>query len=961
MNLNANRNFLLVILLNYNILNIKRILNDFISQTSQDYKIIAANNNSDDLSYEICKLYERTKKLNIECKDFGNIPNDDKIYKCLFLNKNYDIVQVVQSTNIDAAFQPNFISHLKQIVESGNFINWMSYDVASRCFINEIASDAFNEKTYFLTSNEANRIYVSQKSSKNSNKEIKNERVSSLVESINNSHAHDGQVALSEIHKDCFDIFISVIVTSYNYGKFISQTLDSLVNQTYKNFEVIVVDDGSSDDSLRIIEEYVKQYDFIHLYTHDGNSNKGLPETTKLGVLKSKGEYIAFCESDDMLDENNLLEKARLIDKYNKTPTIVINDIQVFGDQPRANRLEELSEYRKSLFNDECNVIPIDAFYHTNLICTFSSCIVKRDALLKCNYNTPYQAELDWWLWYQIMLFDNRIFFIDKKLTRWRAHQSFISTSHSEQKQLDFIEALSTLHASTQKSIATLNLADNSPEFSIVMPTYNRRQCIKTAIDSVLNQTYDKFELLIVDDGSTDGTEEYVKQTYQQQLDAQKIRYFKTTKAGVSHARNIGLKNSRNEWICYLDTDDYYDKSYLSYVSSAIMNNPGYLTFILQTELTKNLKQFDYDQLIWLNYIQMESFIHHRKIFEDLGGFDQQMKRLVDWDMEIRYTAKYPAYYITSAYKLFTVCTTNSSNRITDNHSILNKSFNMIRNRYCKNVFPTVTTIITSYNNQKYLKQAIESALDQKGRFVHEIIISDDGSTDGSQKIIREYAREYDGIIRDLSEKENVGIAKNLKRCIKAATGKYIAILESDDYWTDRFKLRHCQEFLERHPCCNMVFTKLKILNEFIGNSIQYMPIQDTFPPELTEDNMFNRNSQHNCIFNLSTVFCDAELMKKLPEEDFFTSIFSEIPLALYFFQHGKIGYIGKPYSIYRRHDSYYSGRSSYDKLKFSLDNRKIALNYCSDKNKKELLDEIRKKETAVQKFEMQNEWKCLT
>ena len=53
------------------------------------------------------------------------------------------------------------------------------------------------------------------------------------------------------------------------------------------------------------------------------------------------------------------------------------------------------------------------------------------------------------------------------------------------------------------------------------------------------------------------------------------------------------------------------------------MNNPGYLTFILQTELTKNLKQFDYDQLIWLNYIQMESFIHHRKIFEDLGGFDQ--------------------------------------------------------------------------------------------------------------------------------------------------------------------------------------------------------------------------------------------------------------------------------------------------------------------------------------------------
>lgn len=95
------------------------------------------------------------------------------------------------------------------------------------------------------------------------------------------------------------DVFFSVIVASYNYQDYIRETLDSLVNQTYKNFEVIVVDDGSSDDSVQIIREYEKKYPFVHLYQHANGKNKGLPETLLLGLNKSKGEFIAFCESDD--------------------------------------------------------------------------------------------------------------------------------------------------------------------------------------------------------------------------------------------------------------------------------------------------------------------------------------------------------------------------------------------------------------------------------------------------------------------------------------------------------------------------------------------------------------------------------------------------------------------------------------------------------------------------------------
>lgn len=77
---------------------------------------------------------------------------------------------------------------------------------------------------------------------------------------------------------------ISVIVASYNYAKYIKETLDSLIRQTNKSFEVIVVDDGSRDQSLPIIEEYANRFKNIKLYTHPGNQNRGLAETVKLGI-----------------------------------------------------------------------------------------------------------------------------------------------------------------------------------------------------------------------------------------------------------------------------------------------------------------------------------------------------------------------------------------------------------------------------------------------------------------------------------------------------------------------------------------------------------------------------------------------------------------------------------------------------------------------------------------------------
>lgn len=77
---------------------------------------------------------------------------------------------------------------------------------------------------------------------------------------------------------------VSIIVTSYNYDKYISETLNSLINQTYKNIEIIVMDDGSSDNSINIIKNYQKQDPRIKLITHPNNENKGLAFSVKTAI-----------------------------------------------------------------------------------------------------------------------------------------------------------------------------------------------------------------------------------------------------------------------------------------------------------------------------------------------------------------------------------------------------------------------------------------------------------------------------------------------------------------------------------------------------------------------------------------------------------------------------------------------------------------------------------------------------
>lgn len=110
-----------------------------------------------------------------------------------------------------------------------------------------------------------------------------------------------------------------------------------------------------------------------------------------------------------------------------------------------------------------------------------------------------------------------------------------------------------------------------------------------------------------------------------------------------------------------------------------------------------------------------------------------------------------------------------------------------------------VSVIMLSYNHERYIKTAIESVLSQITTFEFEVLVGDDASTDESLSILREYA-DKDRRIRLFERKQNVGTTKNAYLLFSEARGKYLASCESDDFWTDPYKLQKQVDFLEEHP-----------------------------------------------------------------------------------------------------------------------------------------------------------------
>lgn len=184
---------------------------------------------------------------------------------------------------------------------------------------------------------------------------------------------------------------------------------------------------------------------------------------------------------------------------------------------------------------------------------------------------------------------------------------------------------------------------------SVVMPVWNRAAIVGRAIESVLAQSYRLWELIVVDDGSDDGT----AMTVSRYLGDQRIRLVRTQTRGVSAARNAALAACRGGIVAYLDSDNTWFPSYLREVVRTLASDRRlksvYLPqIVVKSEFDATVRDdpFDRGALVRSNYIDLNVFAHRRKLFKRYGGFDVAMTRLVDWDIVLRYTVDWPAVRI---------------------------------------------------------------------------------------------------------------------------------------------------------------------------------------------------------------------------------------------------------------------------------------------------------------------------
>lgn len=248
---------------------------------------------------------------------------------------------------------------------------------------------------------------------------------------------------------------VSIVVPSYNYAKYISKTIESIISQTYENWELIIVDDGSKDNSVDIINTYVEQNSKIKLYRHDSNANKGLVKTLQLGINNTLGKYIVFLESDDYIINDYIEKKLQIFNKYSSVG-IVCNDVELFGydkSQEQNNKSIKskikITKVRRKYWEDnKCPRNISNDMYIMNVFPTFSCVMAKKELLENCNWNPPYDEYIDHWLWAQVTSSCD-VYYINERLSFWRMHpESYICKTEQDNTHLKkYLEMRIKLHS----------------------------------------------------------------------------------------------------------------------------------------------------------------------------------------------------------------------------------------------------------------------------------------------------------------------------------------------------------------------------------------------------------------------------------------------------------------------------------------------------------------------------------
>lgn len=478
---------------------------------------------------------------------------------------------------------------------------------------------------------------------------------------------------------------VSIIIPVYNGSNYMRNAINSAINQTYKNIEIIVVNDGSKDNTDKIAKSYGNKIKYIC------KENGGVATALNLGIRAASGDYIAWLSHDDLYYPEKTEKEIDVIKKLDNKKTIIFSNFELMDEKEntivRTDLLQgmEREKFCQGIYpvlrgsvNGDTILIPKECFNEigyfneeqitTNdyemwirLFSKYPSYFIE-DALIKyrihpnqdTNKSPVYIAESNR-LWKDII---NSV--SAEQIKKWEFDVfNVYMTLFIQMKNSRFYEAAKLAYKKAKEIYLK-----STPRVSIAMPCYNSSKYIDKAIESILEQTFCNFELIIVDDNSTDNTMQKVEVYSKNDF---RIKVLKNIyEKGVSGAMNTAIEYSSGEYFTRMDSDDISVLNRIEKQVNFLDNNKNYSICSVNISMIDKFGNIYNEAVypdtevphewnfIWTNSIPNAPCMYRTNIIKDnKNKFDKNLKTAEDYDFLTRVIIDNKAYMIPEALYLY--------------------------------------------------------------------------------------------------------------------------------------------------------------------------------------------------------------------------------------------------------------------------------------------------------------------
>lgn len=411
---------------------------------------------------------------------------------------------------------------------------------------------------------------------------------------------------------------ISVIVPIYNVENYLRQCLDSILGQTFTNFEVVLVNDGSTDNSGFICQEYAR---LDSRFKYFEKENGGVSDARNSGLDLAQGDYVTFLDADDFLFEDHL-EKLYIATTLSDADIMIGgysrfdgSNFYFYKDHFKRDSLISFTSAQAIQFLD--SMLDIQFFNFSTACGKLFKCTLFKEL----RFPLGRYAENQFIMW-QLYLNAESIYAFNGDSYVYRSNNEGLSSGFSVE-HLDYIDALEERIKSTkdlegidinlsfnmyryvlkrileqleehdyideakevreklelaeqgQYPFLTDEVKENEVEnggelISIIVPIYNVEKYLRMCLDSIEHQTYSNIEVLLINDGSPDSSGEICQEYVARDS---RFRYFEKENGGLSDARNYGIERSNGKYLTFVDSDDWLNLTYVEDLYQAAIRN----------------------------------------------------------------------------------------------------------------------------------------------------------------------------------------------------------------------------------------------------------------------------------------------------------------------------------------------------------------------------------------------------